>query len=91
MTTLPCRWAVGVRATSGCQSRSLLGRIDAVFAVIEPAAKALLDPEVDALIEQRAQARKDKNWKRSDEIRDQLKALGVAIEDSKDGTTWKWA
>ncbi|MBI3161432.1 MAG: cysteine--tRNA ligase [Anaerolineales bacterium] len=49
------------------------------------------EAQVEALLAERAQARKDKNWKRSDEIRDQLKALGVAIEDSKDGTTWKWA
>ncbi len=48
------------------------------------------ETEVNALIAERTQARKDKNWKRSDEIRDQLKAMGVTIEDSKDGTTWKW-
>ena len=45
----------------------------------------------NALIAERTQARKDKNWKRSDEIRDQLKEMGVTIEDSKDGTTWKWS
>ncbi|NWF64411.1 MAG: cysteine--tRNA ligase, partial [Chloroflexi bacterium] len=49
------------------------------------------EAEVEALIVERAQARKDKNWKRSDEIRDQLKAMGVTIEDSKDGATWKWS
>ncbi|MBL8062123.1 MAG: cysteine--tRNA ligase, partial [Anaerolineales bacterium] len=49
------------------------------------------EAEVNALIAERTQARKDKNWKRSDEIRDQLKAMGVSIEDSKDGTTWKWS
>jgi cysteinyl-tRNA synthetase len=49
------------------------------------------EAEVEALIAERTQARKEKNWKRSDEIRDQLKEMGVAIEDSKDGTTWKWS
>ncbi|HNB40176.1 MAG TPA: class I tRNA ligase family protein, partial [Anaerolineales bacterium] len=49
------------------------------------------EAEVEALLAERTQARKDKNWKRSDEIRDQLKAMGVTIEDSKDGTTWKWS
>jgi len=49
------------------------------------------EAQVEALIAERTQARKDKNWKRSDEIRDQLKAMGVTIEDSKDGTTWKWS
>ncbi|MEN9563555.1 MAG: cysteinyl-tRNA synthetase, partial [Chloroflexota bacterium] len=47
--------------------------------------------EVEALLAERTQARKDKNWKRSDELRDQLKTMGVTIEDSKDGTTWKWS
>jgi cysteinyl-tRNA synthetase len=42
------------------------------------------------LITERTEARKQKQWARSDEIRDQLKAMGVTIEDSKDGTTWKW-
>ena len=36
------------------------------------------------------EARKQKQWKRSDEIRDQLKEMGVTIEDSKDGTIWRW-
>lgn len=49
------------------------------------------DAEVNALIEERNEARKNKQWKRSDEIRDQLKEMGVTIEDSKDGTTWKWS
>lgn len=48
------------------------------------------DAEVNALIAERTEARKNKQWKRSDEIRDQLKEMGVTIEDSKDGTTWKW-
>ena len=49
------------------------------------------EAEVETLIAERTEARKQKNWKRSDEIRDQLKAMGVTIEDSKDGTTWKWS
>ena len=49
------------------------------------------EAQVEALIAERTEARKQKNWKRSDEIRDQLKEMGVTIEDSKDGTTWKWS
>ncbi|MBL8080795.1 MAG: cysteine--tRNA ligase [Anaerolineales bacterium] len=48
------------------------------------------DAQVNALIVERTEARKQKQWARSDEIRDQLKEMGVAIEDSKDGTTWRW-
>jgi cysteinyl-tRNA synthetase len=41
------------------------------------------------LIEMRAEARQRKDFKQSDAIRDRLKALGVTLEDGKDGTTWK--
>ena len=46
-------------------------------------------PQVEALIAERRQARKDKNWKRSDEIRDELKALNIVLEDTPDGVKWK--
>jgi cysteinyl-tRNA synthetase len=49
------------------------------------------EAQVIALIEERNEARKQKNWARSDEIRDQLKEIGVTIEDSKDGTKWRWS
>ena len=49
------------------------------------------EAKVIALIEERTEARKQKNWARSDEIRDQLKEMGVTIEDSKDGTKWRWS
>ena len=44
--------------------------------------------QIEALIEERLQARKDKDFARSDEIRDELKEQGVTLEDSKDGTRW---
>ncbi len=44
--------------------------------------------QVEQLIKERAQARTDKNWSRSDEIRDELDALGVVLEDSPEGTRW---
>ncbi|HSM72337.1 MAG TPA: cysteine--tRNA ligase [Anaerolineales bacterium] len=49
------------------------------------------EAQVVALIEERNEARKQKDWARSDEIRDQLKEMGVTIEDSRDGTTWRWS
>lgn len=45
--------------------------------------------EIESLIAERNQARTDKNWARCDEIRDQLKAQGVVLEDSKEGTRWR--
>ncbi len=47
--------------------------------------------EVEALIQARLQARAEKNWVESDRIRDQLTAMGVVLEDSKGGTTWRLA
>ncbi|MCX7923703.1 MAG: cysteine--tRNA ligase [Clostridia bacterium] len=47
------------------------------------------DPEVEDLINQRQQARKDKNWKLADEIRDKLKAMGIVLEDTPQGVKWK--
>jgi len=48
------------------------------------------DKFVNLLIEVRSEVRKQKFWPLSDLIRDRLKELGVTIEDSKDGTTWRW-
>jgi len=49
----------------------------------------LSSDQIDALIAERLQARANKNFTRSDEIRDELKAQGVVLEDSKGGTTWR--
>jgi cysteinyl-tRNA synthetase len=48
------------------------------------------DKFVEVLVEVRSEVRKEKLWQLSDLIRDRLKALGVSIEDNKEGTTWKW-
>ncbi|HTN76266.1 MAG TPA: DALR domain-containing protein, partial [Pirellulaceae bacterium] len=46
---------------------------------------------VGLFIEMRAEARKDKNFKLSDRIRDGLTAIGITLEDRKDGTSWRKA
>lgn len=48
------------------------------------------DAFIDLLVALRRDLRAEKNWKMSDKIRDELKVLGVILEDSKDGTTWSW-
>ncbi len=47
--------------------------------------------QVKALIEQRKQARADKDWSAADAVRDQLTELGVVLEESKQGTSWRKA
>lgn len=48
------------------------------------------DAFIDLLLDLRTSLRKDKLWAYSDLIRNRLKELGVTLEDSKDGTTWRW-
>ncbi|MGE5250377.1 MAG: cysteine--tRNA ligase [Bacteroidota bacterium] len=48
------------------------------------------DGFVDLLVQVRAEVRKQKLWTLSDLIRDRLKELGVTLEDTRDGTTWRW-
>ena len=47
------------------------------------------DADIDVIVQQRHQAKLDRNFALSDQIRDQLKAMGVVLEDSKEGTGWK--
>jgi len=47
--------------------------------------------EIDQLVDERFQARKNKNWARADEIRDQLTQMGIVVEDRSDGSRWKYA
>ena len=58
---------------------------------IEFQTAGLLDEEIDQLIEERNQARKDKNFARSDEIRDLLKEQGIILEDTPQGVRWRRA
>ncbi len=45
--------------------------------------------QVEALIAERQQSKLDKNWGRADQIREQLTAASIILEDSKEGTTWR--
>lgn len=47
------------------------------------------DEEIETLIAARLAARSNKEWAESDRIRDQLKAQGILLEDSSQGTTWR--
>lgn len=51
----------------------------------------VLDEEIEALIEKRQEARKARNFKLADEIRDHLLAQGIILEDTREGVKWKRA
>ncbi len=68
-----------------------LTRFDSVVDVLNPARKegGISDEDVDNLIAERAKAKKTRNFARADEIRTQLEAAGIILEDTKEGTRWK--
>ena len=68
---------------------SVFRRMDEVLGVIffGKAEKTEIPAEVQALLDKRAAARKEKNWAESDRLRDELAAAGWAVKDSKDGQT----
>ena len=59
-----------------------------VLGIITEKKEELLDAEVEALIEERNQARKAKNFARADEIRDTLAAKGILLKDTREGVKW---
>ena len=73
------------------EAAAVLDRFDSVFDVLKPSAQqgGITDAEVEGLIEERAQARRAKNFKRSDEIRGELLERGIVLEDTKEGVRWK--
>jgi len=66
----------------------LLMELSDVLGILQKNA-GTLDEEIEALIAQRQQARKEKNWALADKIRDDLKAKGIILEDTPQGVRWK--
>ncbi len=79
------------RAENAAPALEFLARFDSVFDVLRPSAgeAGISDAEVEALIGERNQARKSRNFARGDEIRAGLLGRGVVLEDTKEGTRWK--
>jgi cysteinyl-tRNA synthetase len=64
-------------------------KLNSVFGIFGEEESEILDAEIEALIEERQEARRNRNFARSDEIRDQLAEEGIILEDTKDGVRWK--
>ena len=77
----------GNRATAS----DLLSRFDGIFDVLEVASAGRLSPEeIQRAIDDRLAARKSRDFSRADQIRHDLAAKGVILEDTKEGTRWKY-
>ena len=70
-------------------AQALFGELTTVLGLAVKEKETSLDADVEALIEQRQSARKAKDFKKSDEIRDQLLAMGIVLEDTREGVKWK--
>ena len=65
-------------------------KLDSVFGVLDPiGGEVSLDEEIQGLIQQRRQARKDRDFALADQIRDDLLARGIELVDTPQGTEWR--
>ena len=86
-------------ANTSCSSESsrsfvaaiheLIGKLCAILGIITEKKEELLDEDIERLIEERQDARKNKNFARSDEIRNLLLEKGIILEDTREGVRWK--
>jgi cysteinyl-tRNA synthetase len=68
---------------------ALLKRIDTVLNIFGAESNEMLDSQIQSLIDERQEARRRRDFHRSDEIRDELASRGIILEDTKDGVRWR--
>ena len=68
-----------------------IGKLCDILGIITKVETEILDSDIEALIEERQKARKEKNFARADEIRDMLAKQGIILEDTREGVKWKRA
>ena len=87
---------INLNVNDGVQSKALVEYAIRIFdelvgvlgLLYNRKAASSLDDEIEALIQQRNDARKNKNWAEADRIRDELKAQGIVLEDTPQGVKW---
>ncbi len=88
---------VNTNAKEGCSREFLqalkeeIVTLSDICGLIVEKQEEMLDEEIEALIAERQAARKEKNFKRADEIRDELFSKGIILEDTREGVKWKRA
>ena len=82
------------RSSSKAYSQALLDELTTlcdVLGILVETKEEMLDSDIEALIEERQQARKNRDFARADEIRDELLEKGIVLEDTREGVKWKRA
>lgn len=70
-------------------AKDILLELGGVLGLLQNKKDNSIDNEIEALIEKRQQARKEKNFALADEIRDNLKKQGIILEDTPNGVKWR--
>ncbi|MEE0105343.1 MAG: cysteine--tRNA ligase [Lachnospiraceae bacterium] len=81
-------------SSSKAYSQALLDELTTlcdVLGILVETKEEMLDSDIEALIEERQQARKNHDFARADEIRDELLEKGIVLEDTREGVKWKRA
>jgi len=81
--------ANGLTADERSAVLDAIAKFDSVLGIFGKENSEILDEAVEALIAERQDARRHRNFARSDEIRDELAAKGIILEDTKDGMRWR--
>lgn len=68
---------------------SLIRELGGVLGILQNKKDEILDEEIEKLIEDRNNARKNKDFALADKIRDDLKAKGIVLEDTRQGVKWR--
>ncbi len=79
----------GISSADQAAVLGAIGKFDSVLGIFGSESVEILDGDIEALIAERNEARAQRNFSRSDEIRDELEAMGIILEDTKDGVRWK--
>jgi cysteinyl-tRNA synthetase len=78
-----------VKADNQRELLEVIDRIDTVLNIFGQAQREMLDSEVQAMLDERQEARRRRDFGRADEIRRELADRGIILEDTKDGVRWK--
>ena len=78
----------GVTKATAEYAAKIFDELTGVLGLVYNRKTETLDEDIDAMIEARTRARKEKNWAEADRIRDELKSMGIVLEDTAQGVKW---